>query len=509
MSAGPALQFERHFARSGRRMVLVGSLILSCTVMFIVGIMLNGAREDAWEQARQSSENLKLAIIGDVQSQMTRYDQALEFAVDVFSGAKFDDGTEIEKQHLLDQMARDADIVGSVFILDKDGNTIAYSGSGVPSNTNFADRAYFSVHQASDKVGTFVSQPYESRLRNKDPSIAMSRRISDASGNFAGVVVIAIRLDHFHRVLTRMDIGEGSVLAIVNKQGQMLSRQPSLDGRGDVGRSVADSPTFQTAIAAGYASGVTTSVVDNVQRLYTIGAVPGFPMVVSVALATEGVLAGWWKLAIVIGPITLLVCIAIATLAFVLQRKIERLAATEARLEMLATTDGLTGLANRRHFDAVVETEWNRARRDGTSVSVVLIDADRFKTVNDRFGHLRGDDVLKSIAGRIENKARRAGDLAARFGGEEFIVLLPATRGSAAFSVAEAIRADIAAAKEAAAAAGEPGTTISLGVAAMTPDKSNSIELLLMAADQALYQAKAEGRNRSVLAGGNGLARVM
>lgn len=500
MSAGIVSRLDAILNRYGRRLVLVGSLMLACTVMLIVGIMLNEARNDAWAQAQQSSENLKQAISGDIQSQMNRYDQALEFTAREFSGVKFGNGSASEKQHLLERMARDADIIGSVLVLDKDGNAVAQSGGSVPTNANFADRQYFTVHQGANDIGAYVSEPFANRLRHDDPSIALSRRISDAAGNFAGVVVIAIRLEHFHDLLARMNLGAKNVLVIINGNGQVLSRQPSSDGKGDVGRNVSASPAFQAALAEGAASTVAPGAIDNVERLYTIGYVPGYPLIVSVALATDGILAGWWKLAIVIGPTTLLVCVAIVALAAVLQRKIEHLAKTEARLAMLATTDGLTGLANRRHFDATIETEWNRARRDGTSLSILLIDADRFKSVNDRFGHLKGDDVLKTIAGRIEKKARRAGDLAARFGGEEFIVLLPATRGTAALGVAEAIRADISTASEEAAATGEPGTTVSLGVATMTPDRSNSIKHLLTAADQALYQAKAEGRNRAVLA---------
>ena len=413
---------------------------------------------------------------------------------------KFTEGG-LAKQHLLERMARDADIIGGILVLDKEGNAVAQSGGSLPTRANFADHQYFIVQRDANNAGVYISQPFENWLHNNEPSIALSRRISDAAGNFAGVIVIAIRLEHFHEVLARLNVGAKGVLVILNSNGLILSRQPSRNGNGDVGRDVSDSRAFR-AIAEGETSFVTVAAIDNVERLYTIGHVPGYPLVVNVALATQSILAGWWKLAIVIGPTSLLVCAAIVALAAVLQRKIEHLAKTEARLAMLATTDGLTGLANRRHFDATMETEWSRARREGTSLSILLIDADRFKAVNDKFGHLKGDEVLKIIAGRVANKARRAGDLAARFGGEEFILLLPTTRASAALGIAEAIRSDVSADSEASAAAGEPGTTISLGVATMTPDRSNSIKQLLMAADRALYQAKAEGRNRSVLARG-------
>ena len=123
-----------------------------------------------------------------------------------------------------------------------------------------------------------------------------------------------------------------------------------------------------------------------------------------------------------------------------LAREIGRRAQAEDKLEELATTDALTGLKNRRKFDAEIDAEWRRATRQKTPIALLMIDADHFKVYNDTFGHQAGDQVLVGIAICISDSVRRAGDCAARYGGEEFAVLLPGCRPTEALVVAETIR---------------------------------------------------------------------
>lgn len=167
------------------------------------------------------------------------------------------------------------------------------------------------------------------------------------------------------------------------------------------------------------------------------------------------------------------------------------------QMKDLAETDALTGLANRRSFDAALQREFEAAKKTGRPLSVLLIDVDRFKLFNDSYGHLAGDACLKSVAGAISAVVRRAGDLAARFGGEEFVVLLPDTGSDAAMNIAEKIRSairDIGSLHE----GSEYGVvTASLGATALTADSNvtNAAELVAKA-DLALYQAKDAGRDR-------------
>jgi diguanylate cyclase (GGDEF)-like protein len=174
----------------------------------------------------------------------------------------------------------------------------------------------------------------------------------------------------------------------------------------------------------------------------------------------------------------------------------DQLAAANRRLEVLATQDGLTGLSNRRHFDEMLDGEFRRAMRDGTSLSLVMIDIDYFKLFNDRYGHPAGDDCLRTVGLTIKDALRRPSDLAARYGGEEFVVLLPNTPENGAVTVAEHILDAIRALRIIHDASPEKIVTISLGVATLIPERDlHRPEDLVKAADRMLYTAKAVGRN--------------
>ena len=173
---------------------------------------------------------------------------------------------------------------------------------------------------------------------------------------------------------------------------------------------------------------------------------------------------------------------------------IARWSEREARFRYLSTVDSLTTLPNRRHFIETLEREWRRAERQDTQLSVIVCDADRFKRVNDQYGHAVGDDVLRAFGEILHAAIRSAVDLPGRLGGEEFAILLPETTLEEAKVVAERIR-------QAAELRGYPSpqgsfrVTMSLGVAARSPSTKKADDLLALA-DHALYRAKREGRNQ-------------
>lgn len=167
------------------------------------------------------------------------------------------------------------------------------------------------------------------------------------------------------------------------------------------------------------------------------------------------------------------------------------------RLETLSLCDGLTGIANRRRFDDALSRAWRKSMRSNTPISLVMSDIDYFKAYNDTYGHLAGDECLKSVARVLAGSLKRPGDMAARFGGEEFTVILEETSLSGASHVAECMRQGVANLNlKHRASTAAPVVTISLGVATGLPRPGQSVDALLRLADYKLYEAKQAGRNR-------------
>jgi diguanylate cyclase (GGDEF)-like protein len=219
------------------------------------------------------------------------------------------------------------------------------------------------------------------------------------------------------------------------------------------------------------------------------------PLVVLVGKPWHDILSLWRTEAIRIGAIMLALVVFVLGVTLFLAREIGRRARAEDKLEELATTDALTGLRNRRKFQIEIDSEWRRATRHNMPVSLLMIDADHFKSYNDTFGHQAGDEMLVGIAICISDSVRRAGDCAVRYGGEEFAVLLPGLGATEAVSVAETIRLKVQQWSD-----GPTVTTVSIGVASLTPVPNLDWSILVKAADTALYAAKSGGRNQSVLA---------
>lgn len=172
------------------------------------------------------------------------------------------------------------------------------------------------------------------------------------------------------------------------------------------------------------------------------------------------------------------------------------LEAANLRLSSLAKTDELTGINNRRELNRLLELEAARSRRDKRPLSVMLIDVDHFKAFNDTYGHLEGDRCLKDIATAISTSIRRPADICARFGGEEFAVLLPDTTGTGAAALAENIRQAVAALNISHTASAVGHVTISIGL--VTGSGQTDAAVLLKMADDALYAAKGSGRNKII-----------
>lgn len=176
----------------------------------------------------------------------------------------------------------------------------------------------------------------------------------------------------------------------------------------------------------------------------------------------------------------------------------QQLVESNLALQRMTKLDGLTGLSNRRHFDEQLDLEWKRARREQLELSLLIIDVDYFKSYNDSFGHVMGDEALRSVAQVLSQSCSRSGDMVARYGGEEFAIILPNTSHEGACSLADGARLAVQALAIAHVLPAPGATlTISVGVATMVPEQDTTKPIaLIQRADTGLYQAKEKGRNR-------------
>lgn len=184
-----------------------------------------------------------------------------------------------------------------------------------------------------------------------------------------------------------------------------------------------------------------------------------------------------------------------------LVRKGRALEESNRQLAVQSVTDGVTGIGNRQQFDQTLAVEWQRAARNATPLSLLLVDVDHFKPYNDRYGHLAGDAALRRVAGVLSDCVRRAGELVARYGGEEFVMLLPGADADRARVTAQQCLEQLQ--REAIAHAASPTApllTFSIGVASMEPNANQTPAVLVKAADTAMYRAKAKGRARLEIA---------
>lgn len=455
-------------------------------------------RRVTWESAYVSARNLASVLSADIGRTLHVYDLSLQGVVERLREPGIAELDRATLHRFLFVRSATAEYLGTIGVLDRDGYLVHDSAGTNHPQVNFSDRDYFRVHRDTDDAGLFVSLPYRSRLRGGDESIALSRRISNPDGSFAGVVVGSLRMAYFRDRFAGVSIGEHDTITVFRNDGVVLLRDPySLAGQ----NSESDLPLdFQRYLIGRDAAFAGILSRDGVNRLYAFDAIDDTPLVIDVALAVDDFLEPWVRRAALVVPVTLALFMSVMAQIVLFRREMRWRLAFEKHLENQAQTDGLTGIANRRTFDEVLEREWLAARRERTPLSLLFLDADHFKRYNDRYGHQEGDELLKMLALALKNKARRPHDLAARYGGEEFVVLLPNTSRERAIAMGEAVRRAVA--ELGVPHEGNDGgiVTVSIGVATAVPRDNDTPASLVEAADAAVYQAKEAGRNRIAVA---------
>lgn len=471
----------------------VAASIIALGIFALSLNMLWETRRDTWREAEQASRNLLTTITRDIGGSIRLYDLFLQDVIEGLSTEGFGDlPPHVQHRILFDQAAASGDM-RPILLLDTEGDIVRDASSLTPRSGNFADRDYFIVHKQRADADLYVSKPYRNRLREGEWSISISRRVSGPDGHFAGVVSTALPLSRLNDALAKIRIGSKGSITLLRSDGILLTRQPH-DER-DVGRDFSASPNVSRVMREQSGQFIGTSMIDNVSRHFVFAHIEGLPLIVQVAMSVDEIYARWWKRAIVLSFLTLVLCAAVVTLTFMFQRELRRRTLAETELEMLASTDSLTALPNRRAFDALLAREWSHAIRAKTCLSMLFIDADSFKSYNDHYGHSEGDTLLRAIAEVLRAQLLRPRDYAARYGGEEFTVLLPETDLRGAAAVAERIRLAVSALAIEHKGSHHRILTISIGVGTAAPTHGEVASSLIKASDKALYEAKAAGRN--------------
>ena len=502
------IEAPRGSAAQGRilRWLTLLGLAVALGMLALGAAMLLDARRDAWHQAEQAAGNLVLALERDITRTISVYDLSLRGAAEAMQQPGIDSvSPEIRHTAVFDRAAT-ADYLGSLLVLDAKGGIVADSTSVVPHAMSFADRDYFQVHRDRADAGLFISLPFRSRLRGGDASVAISRRLAGPDGAFAGVVVGTLRLAYFHDMFARLEVGAGGSITLMRGDGRIIARNPALtaDASPDLSKS-------ETAVrfAKGRSGQFTArSGVDGVARLFSYRGIGALPLLINVAVSTDEIYQAWWRKALAIGSALGTLSGAVMALCLLFRREVlRRMAAERAlfasaeQLRVMASTDDLTGLANRRQFEAGLTEAWRRAARDQASLALLMIDADCFKAYNDSYGHPAGDLALRGVAGCIRRCTQGPGDLGGRYGGEEFVVLLPGADAAGALATAERIHAAVRALDLPHAGGPSGRVSVSIGVAVARPRFGEADGLLVREADGALYEAKNAGRDRVAVAG--------
>ena len=476
--------------------MLIGATTLCImTIMTIVSYLLVREYRSAEHDAARSALNIVQLINRDVRNTVEIYDSALKNLISVWQSKELSTLPPLVKHTLLFDRASEAPSNEGFFLLNAQGQVITWSGSTPRPHENFSEQPFFKVHASLNSGEVFISRPFQSNKKSDEWSISFSRRISAPDGFFLGVAMGQMRLDYFKGLFRGLDVGTNGNSNLISTDGFLLMQYP-VTLQAFVGVDLSETPNFRRFLNERYGSFTAISGLYHQERLYNFSQVHDLPMVVVVALSTENIFSNWWHTTLLIGAATLLLCSGMLWLTWLLVRELRLRQHAERELAGLASTDALTGLANRRTLDATLEMDWRRSQRSGKPLTVMMIDIDHFKVFNDTYGHQKGDEALRQVAHVIKEHVRRPTDLAARYGGEEFAVVLNETDAASTRLLAEKIRHAVEQ-MEPVTADGKV-LTISLGTCTRYAKASDSPLEIINTADKAMYQAKKGGRNRVV-----------
>ncbi len=477
--------------------LLVGALTL------MAGVITSVVLYQSYKQVERISINHTLNVARIAQRSISRNMELLSLALDSLAWRYRH--TQLHRMPAQQQLEFllgekvEAGYIVAQGIIDGDGQLVV--GSPVLEEImpgNFYGRDFFDVPRQDTRGTLYISPPQAVRLERRAQVIVLSKRQVQVDGSFGGVVFMVLYLDYFRQLFEAMSLEKHAVMSLYSVDGRAYMRLPYDEAF--IGSRVENAPQLQQLLAAGTpaeGSYFTRSRQDGVQRLYTYVRVPQTRWVVFIGHTKEALFREWMRMFYAVVFLMALFSTAAAYLISRLREEFFRRSKLDQQLEEQARTDKLTNLLNRRALDDALQEAWHKCQRNESArFALLFADVDFFKLYNDTYGHKAGDYALVAVSRCIKAAVSRHCDRAGRYGGEEFVVLLDEADAEGAVHVAKLIIAALQAQKIPHERSPFGRLTISIGAACLERGIHRSIEEVVKAADQALYQAKREGRNR-------------
>lgn len=498
---------------SSRRLrlgLVVGLVCANLLVLVLSGDSLYLSRMHADQRAETLTQNIANALDQAVSSDIDKVDLALLTVVDELERQLAGKGLQTTAmQAFLLRLEQRLPQVEAVRVAQADGLVVLGRGVNPGERNSWADRGYFVALRDDRQTGLYISKPLMGRV-SRQYIISFARRYNHPDGRFAGVVSAPIAISHFSKVLAQFDLGPNGSLILRDADLGLIARVPAIAQKpaGQLGNS-AVSKEFRQLFQSGVrtATYFTAAGADTFERMATFHRLEKAPMVVIVTMAQRDYLAGWHQeiyRSVAMAGSFLLVSLLLGAFLLrslrrterhrhLLEAQLAKISSLQALLQEQALRDPLTGLFNRRYLDETLTRDLSRAKREGRTVALALLDLDAFKRINDTHGHQAGDQVLKTLSALLRQGARQS-DTICRFGGEEFLVVLPNMSLEQARLKVDAWRLELAQTPIPWGGASLQ-STFSAGLAVF-PQHGTDSGALVACADAALYRAKQAGRNR-------------
>lgn len=495
--------------------VAFGLWLLVGIFLGYLGVILWHARTAEMDKVRQRAQSLSRLVAEHAAASFDRanlllLDAATYLRTDDLSGHPTSERRLALAGNFSDLQRRFPGLL-VVAAADAEGRIYASSHPEVV-NRRIDDRHYFQVLKAEHRNGPAVSEAVKGRVSDTW-GIVVARRLETHGGGFAGVLIASLSLkENFEDFYESVGEEQGMLITLRDTENRILVRYPVVENR--INTVVSGSTSARQLLTGGEENvSVSVSPIDGVERVIALRRLRAYLVYAGVGLGTEWALAIWREQR----NVALLVAAGIVIAAWFsgeairrrdrataelfrtndeltavqqdLERANDRLARALALAEQNASHDELTGLWNRRMLNRRLEEALARSRRQGQPFSLVMFDLDHFKQINDKYGHLVGDQVLQEFA-RIVAGRIRENDFLSRWGGEEFVLILESTSALQAQAMAESLREEIV--RHHFPQVGS--LTVSMGIAECDPESDG--QELLRRADESLYFAKLEGRNR-------------